>query len=95
MGSFPRKKRSPLPANSLRVGSFLLPILSISFAMVGPANGEYPRSKHGPGVGILLALGAAGIAMGMSGWTSRMGREVSGSSHPLGSLGVHQVWGLA
>lgn len=73
LGRFPRKKRCLLPANTLRIGSFLLWVLS------SPAHGEYPLSKGD--------LGVAGRPMGLFGWPSRLGREVGGPLHPRALLG--------
>lgn len=73
LGRFPRKKRCLLPANTLRIGSFLLRVLS------SPAHGEYPLSKGD--------LGVAGRPMGLFGWPSRLGREVGGPLPPRALLG--------
>lgn len=73
LGRFPRKKRCLLPANTLKIGSFLLRVLS------SPAHGEYPLSKGD--------LGAAGRPVGLFGWPSRLGREVGDSPHTRALLG--------
>lgn len=73
LGRFPRKKRCLLPANTLRIGSFLLWVLS------SPAHGEYPLSKGD--------LGVAGRPVGLFGWPSRLGREVGGPLPPRALLG--------
>lgn len=68
-------------------------VLSISFAMLDPANDEYPRSKHGPDVGILLLIW---VLQG-SQWACLCGLQDrergEWSTTPSGSLEMHQVWG--
>lgn len=73
-GQVPEEKEvCLLPANTLRIGSFLLRVLS------SPAHGKYPLSKGD--------LGVAGRPMGLFGWPSRLGREVGGPLHPRALLG--------
>lgn len=71
-------------------------VLSISFAMLDPANGEYPPGSHDPSVGINPSIDrdTAGIPQGLLGRASRIGREVSGAPHPLALLGCTMCEGL-